>query len=278
MNYLFIPFIGKVVFLLGKRWTDEEDKILREFYPTEGSGVHKRLPDRGPKDCGARGRLLGLSFEGKSRGWTEEEDRLLREYYSVGGSALVAERISRSRAAITKRALFLGLSAPRSGGNGAPAWTADELSILLNNRDKCATELTGLLPGRSVTAIDIKRVRLGLTDGISAWTPDEDEILRQYYSVEGLAIASRLPGRTVPALTQRAYTLGLHVRDMGGRGEWTEEEDAILREFWASEGSDVAKRLPGRSVRRGARRHHSRILWLRSRPMRRGRYFPMGHR
>lgn len=250
---------------MGRRWTEVEDEILRGYYPTEGSAVHTRLPDpgRGPKDCVLRARFLGLSCEKRCARWTEVEDEILRANYPLGGTDAVIGLVSRSRAAITKRAMVLGLSAPHSGGGEASlrTWTAEEESILRQNADKCATELIDLLPGRSVTAIDIKRSRLGLTTASEAWSKEEIDLLRQFYAAEGKKVAARFPNRTVTAVLHRAAQLGI-MTDVGAKVEWTAEEDAILREYWASEGDEVIKRLPNRSVFACASR--ASILGLRS--------------
>ena len=58
-----------------KKWSDEEDCIIRKFYAKEGSDVVKRLPGRNHKSVIRRASNLGIH---KNR-WTEEEISILKE-------------------------------------------------------------------------------------------------------------------------------------------------------------------------------------------------------
>lgn len=81
------------------------------------------------------------------------------------------------------------------------------------------------------------------------WTEEEDEALRSTYPEGGIA-ASReaLPGRSDMAIRYRASTFGLKCgRQLAGRNTWSDEEVAILREFYPQTGIDVMAKLPGRT-------------------------------
>lgn len=43
-------------------WTEEEDQIMREYYPKEGGRVQMRLTKRTKGACKTRAKVLGLRF------------------------------------------------------------------------------------------------------------------------------------------------------------------------------------------------------------------------
>lgn len=97
------------------RWTEAEDGVLREHYPSEGSGVAVRLSGRSIASCSHRAtRYLGIRSLRKSREhkWTEADDEALqRSYPHEGASQRLADLIGVSRVAVGARARrVLGLS------------------------------------------------------------------------------------------------------------------------------------------------------------------------
>jgi hypothetical protein len=84
------------------------------------------------------------------------------------------------------------------------------------------------------------------------WTEQEDAALRSFWHAGG-TIESHLhllPGRSKESATSRADKLRLGTRH-GPFVLWTAEEDAILRQIWATKGSLKSRLhlLPGRSWR-----------------------------
>lgn len=49
------------------RWTEEENTILKEYYPTEGADVHLRLPGRTAYACKRRAEDMKLKIQSRSR-------------------------------------------------------------------------------------------------------------------------------------------------------------------------------------------------------------------
>lgn len=109
------------------RWTEEEDAIIRRYYPSEGGQVLDRLPQRAKMhSLHRRASILGIRVtnpQGHIR-WTPEEDALLRQHYYAKGSAGCAQLINRTRHSINRRASYLGIKAApaiRTAGRFAPA-------------------------------------------------------------------------------------------------------------------------------------------------------------
>ena len=59
----------------------EEDEIIKQYYPLEGSGVYKRLNGKTKKQCRSRAGILNISFVDNGK-WTEEDDSVIRKYYT----------------------------------------------------------------------------------------------------------------------------------------------------------------------------------------------------
>lgn len=80
------------------------------------------------------------------------------------------------------------------------------------------------------------------------WTEDEDNILQEYYPKEGGLVCHRLPGRTRNACKNRAQYIRLQPYEEHKLSRWTEEEEAILKEYYPTEREAVHLRLPGRTA------------------------------
>ena len=50
---------------LSNQWTEEEDNVLKQYYPTEGLDIIKRLPNRTRSGIAARAQKLGIYFNKK---------------------------------------------------------------------------------------------------------------------------------------------------------------------------------------------------------------------
>lgn len=101
-----------------KPWTEEEDKILIQYYPIIGSDVINMLPNRSRRSCVARAnnhlRIISnknLKKPHKTRDdlWTKEEDEILQKYYPSIGME-VSEMLGRSPSAIKSRAHRLSIN------------------------------------------------------------------------------------------------------------------------------------------------------------------------
>jgi len=101
--------------------------------------------------------------------------------------------------------------------NGCKKWTEDEDKILLDNADTLSTvELGELLPGRSIEAIGVRRLKLGirLREESIEWSKDELEVIREHGSemfcgeLQGL-----LPKRSVGAIGFKRKQMGIYLSE-----------------------------------------------------------------
>ncbi len=66
-------------------FTDEEDELIKKYYPKEGEDVYKRLDNKTKEQCRQRVKRLGISSSSYAV-WTDEEDKILKDKYPMIGS------------------------------------------------------------------------------------------------------------------------------------------------------------------------------------------------
>ena len=203
---------GELTFTRQKqKWSEEEDAIVRQYYPTEGGKCDKYMPNRSRVAIRQRARFLGVCLTEKSD-WSEGEEAIMRQYYLSEGPDCYERLPKRSRAAVQNRAVHLGLTVQNR------LWSEKEIDILNKNFDLEIEELQTLLPGRTINAISKKLRKRSEAYGDltpskpkNCWSEEEDAILRQYYPIEGSKCEKRLPNRSRIAVERRAKHVGLVV-------------------------------------------------------------------
>lgn len=93
--------------LQGREWTEEENNILKKYYPVEGIKVKDRLSGRTKNSIRTHAKILGV-VKMKAKPWNEEEDKILSNQYPVIGTK-VAEELHRTKYACVSRAKELGI-------------------------------------------------------------------------------------------------------------------------------------------------------------------------
>lgn len=141
----------------GRPFSQEEDAILRKYYPLEGGNVCKRLPERSRPACCNRARALDLQSP-NNIGWTAEEDCILQAYYLQEGKACLARLPNRTWRSCLARAHTLGITRQTK-----PKWSPEEIDTLKTYQNKGIQELEKLLPGRSRPSIYRKASELKIS-------------------------------------------------------------------------------------------------------------------
>lgn len=220
--------------LKGREWTEEENRILREYYLIEGTKVKDRLKGRGKVSIKVQARKLGLSIN-SCKPWTEKEVEILKKWYPIEGLKLIDRLEGRTEKAILSKARKLSLQL--LGRN----WTENEIEILKKYYPIEGTKVKDRLQDRTEVAIRSLASKLRLK--ALNWTDKEYQILYKYYPTEGKWVRNRLNGKTDGAIYSMARKLGIKVHDK----LWMEEENNILRKYYPVEGSKVINRLSGRT-------------------------------
>lgn len=68
-------------------FTQEEDDIIRKFYPIEGNDCCKRMKNRTPNSVSQRASKLKVKND--SYFWTDEDKEIIRKYYPIEGNKIV---------------------------------------------------------------------------------------------------------------------------------------------------------------------------------------------
>jgi hypothetical protein len=139
------------------------------------------------------------------------------------------------------------------------SWTADEVLLLQKlveqYRDAAPrwNDIAGNFHNRS--AFECLAKWQGISNnhaikGKGSWTAEEDQILREKRAIYGrkwAKIASHLPGRHGKQCRERYVN---HLNPELKKGEWTDDEEAVLvamRQVHGNRWANISKELPGRS-------------------------------
>ncbi|WP_235186802.1 hypothetical protein, partial [Serratia sp. DD3] len=188
--------------------------------------------------------------------WTPDEIEFLKASHAKLLPTQIAVRLGRTLGALRTMAHRLGLelqkpdpktavsieSPPR---NGRSRWTITELNYVEAHYGKTSTREMAATLGRGISAVRSAAQSLGLCKKQSgAWSEQELDILRKYYG-DGRSLddmQTLLAGRGKSAIEAMASQIGVtRVRS------WHADEERILREFYPTLGTKVAKKLPLRS-------------------------------
>lgn len=147
-----------------KKWTEEEEEILRVLYETNttyevsikmnrsSSSIRNKLRQLGIK-CGMKCRKK--HFEHR-RYWTDEEVEQLHILYKCNTIEDLAKVFQRTPGAINSMLQKMEITRKER----EPNWTSDEISILFENRNLSLKELHKLFPHRSIHSIRDRKSRV----------------------------------------------------------------------------------------------------------------------
>jgi len=259
-----------------KRWTREEDMLLRKHYPTRGAIYCAELLGRTKSGVNRRAETLGVTSKVKQR-WTRKEEAMLRTLYTRHTALALARMLKRTEQSVRGKLHLMGLTEATSR-----SWTADEIAFLRSHYGKVRVSELAEELGRTADAVELKAGRIGISRrnkrlsakeqeevvaelgkvpytalarrfGVDAhtirrvaersgyrdrptsrpWTAGDDEELRRIYgTMKRTEVAEQL-NRTMVAVACRAKEMGLtrpRQRVLPLRN-WTEEEDAVLRQL-----------------------------------------------
>lgn len=148
---------------------------------------------------------------------------------------------------------------PPAPTGGAGVWSSEDVELL----QKLVEQYKDTAPRwnevaanfHNHSAIECLTKWQGMTNnpvikGKGSWTPEEDQILREkrlQYGRKWAKIAAHLPGRQGKQCRERYVN---HLNPELKKGEWTDDEEAILIAMHQHHGNrwaNISKQLPGRS-------------------------------
>lgn len=130
-------------------WTNEENEILRKYYPTEGLKVEERLENRTKVAIIAQISRLKLKF-GK---WTDEEIGILKKYYPTEGLRVKERLKNKTENAILRKSSELNIKSNRY-------WTEEEIDILKKYYPQYWKSINEFLPNKPISSIKNKARKL----------------------------------------------------------------------------------------------------------------------
>ena len=227
---------------LYKRWTEEEDEVIREHYPSEGPSCSERIPGRDKSSVASRANKLGLR---KYSAWSEEDDLIMREYYPLEGGKVILRLPGKTKNQVRSRAWFLGLQGTYLGKKQKRGyWSIEEDTVIRERYPKEGLGVSGSLPGRTKAAIRLRASALGVAvkdnrRGYRVWTKNDIKVLKETYPGEGSpGVYLKLGGKINKSqINLKAAQLGIS-RNNGNYGnkKWTDEEIRILKKLYPEQG------------------------------------------
>lgn len=90
-------------------WTDAEIKILIDYYPSDGTNITVKLPNRTVNAIKNKAQQLGILTRKPITSWTAEEIEILKQYYPIEGKHVVSRLPGRTISTIQVYAFRLGI-------------------------------------------------------------------------------------------------------------------------------------------------------------------------
>ena len=240
-------------------WSETEKAVLLHHYEnhTPMQEILALVPGRSRLAVMAKAGKMGLSRP--KNVWSAAEILCMHQFYPSEGQHILRRLPDKSDEAIRDKASELSLASP--GHTQARQWDAQEWLLLTQNRHDSPLALVSLFPDRSLSSIKNALARLKrmkdsdafhtVTGGsprvTTTWSDTEKAILIRWYETSKTLddILILLPGRSRSSVFSLVRKLGLS-RPLS---DWTADELQILREYYPTEGSAIARRLPGRQTK-----------------------------
>ncbi len=202
------------------RWQENEDDILRSFYPSEGESCFSRLPERSTTACRNRCYYLGLAH----KPWSDEEIAIMKQFYSSEGYAVVKRLNGKNQSQVANMAGKLGLKKENE------KWSQQDEYILRKfYKDEGTSVFKRLSKPYTESQIKAKAKSIGLSFDRHLWTDDEIAIVKKFYPDINKCV-SLLPGRTSGAIKRQAKLANVTAQP---GDPWSEQEIQYLRNHYA---------------------------------------------
>jgi hypothetical protein len=209
-------------------WTEDDINRLKKYYPTDITNdellklfpgkTYPALVHKASRLGIRRGKRKPAPKETKNRLWTEDElDFVKKFYYSLSKQELLELLPNRTESGLKQIIQKIGLSPRPIEGNPykrCPPWSDREIKTLIKYYDKKPNEeLLKLIPGRTLSAINMRAYLLGIKRGrftwaskgwCKPWKEDELEILEANLGKTATEIMFLIPYKTIGGIQKKA--------------------------------------------------------------------------
>lgn len=165
-----------------KRWTQEEDNLLKQYYQKYGGKYCINLIDRTYGAIYERVKKLGLARMIKR--WTPDEETVLQKHYPNYGVEYCSELLNKSCRAISKKVFRLNVK-PNRG------WSSDEDNVLIDYYIKHGDEYCFHLLNRPIKTISARARKLGLLSNITNGGFPKKQIIKKLSDNKVIALCQK---------------------------------------------------------------------------------------
>ena len=206
------------------RWTKEEEELLREYSKKYVTKTIAKKLGRSYLAVQKKAVKLGIELRSTPDPWKKWMIDYLKDNINKQPIGQVESMIGLSYHSILTKCKELGIEYVKE------SWTEEEIKILREYADKCHyTELTKVLPNRTIGAITAKAYELGI-ETISTYTKLDDKQIKyikdNWGEIPATEIARNLKIST--GILNR-YKKELNLPNTGQQKKWTEEKISKLR-------------------------------------------------
>lgn len=228
--------LAEITKVIGRKWSPEEDEIIKQNYPLMKKEVYKLLEGRTQQAVYQRARLLGMI---PKREWTTCENNIIKQYYPIEGTGVIIRinkknknrGVIRTETAIKAQAVELGVKLDKKH-----CWTVEDDSLLFRkNKDgKYDIVAMGRLLNYKFTTTQIynRLEYLGFNySRVAGWSDDEKALVHMAWGKISIdELERRLPRHTREAIIREASyqgaTVGKSKRKAGSSAGdvWSEKD------------------------------------------------------
>lgn len=227
----------------GKKWTEEEERILMRQYPVYGTKILE-FKNKTMNQIKDKAKRMGIKYGGGNK-WAYEEDQIILKRYHYEGTQILSELNNKSYNMLLRRAKKLGVKHFKNR-----PWSYKEVEILRSKYPDVGTAIMPLLNSRTKKQIQTKAMELGIgLKNKSVWSEEQIKYLIDNY--EKLGSKCQIGGKSEVQIWKKASQLGLkskvdrHVSYI--QVEWTPSEISTLKEKYPEMGMRVGLLLPNKT-------------------------------
>lgn len=210
---------------MGKKWTKEEDDLLRRWYRHRGSPYLVTVLDR--TQTAIQARALRLELQGTSRQWTRREELYLERNHGRHTVEVLAARLGRNAGGVQSKVYDMGLT-----GSPSRSWTPQEIAYLSEHYGQRTSREIAEHLDRSHDAVELKAGRLGLRRPLHRITPAEKKwVIRNLGKISYQNMADEI-GVSAQLIQRIAHANGYRPRPY--MRPWSAEDIAYLKEHYGT--------------------------------------------
>ena len=152
--------------------------------------------------------------------WTKDDIEILKQYYPTEGTRVV-NRFSTPHpcTSIREYAIKYNLKFIGSYNPNRKNWTEEELEIIKKYYAVDGKNIVNRLKDRSLPAIRVKAISLGLCKSHEKWTDEDINTLKEYYPIMGMKVSEKLKNHSLGSIRMMASRYNLKLINREGRKE-----------------------------------------------------------